>query len=51
MRKLISTGSPWETKAGYSRAVIANDTIYISGTSGHRPDVGVEAIAVHARPR
>lgn len=39
MGKLISTGSPWEAKVGYSRAVIADDTIYISGTSGHGPDV------------
>jgi enamine deaminase RidA (YjgF/YER057c/UK114 family) len=39
MRRLISTGSPWEAKAGYSRAVVAGDTIYISGTSGHGPDV------------
>ena len=36
---LISTGSPWEAKVGYSRAVIAGDTIYISGTAGHGPDV------------
>ncbi|VWB26844.1 endoribonuclease L-PSP [Burkholderia aenigmatica] len=39
MRELISTGSPWETKVGYSRAVIVNDTIYISGTAGKGSDV------------
>lgn len=39
MRKLISTDSPWETKVGYSRAVIVDDTIYISGTSGQGPDL------------
>lgn len=52
MRKLISTGSPWEAKAGYSRAVIAGDTIYISGTSGHGPDVYAQtkdALAVIGR--
>lgn len=39
MRQLISTGSPWESKVGYSRAVIVNDTIFISGTAGQGPDV------------
>lgn len=39
MRALVSTGSPWEEKVGYSRAVIVNDTIYISGTAGEGADV------------
>lgn len=39
MRKLVSTDSPWETEIGYSRAVIVDDAIYISGTSGQGPDV------------
>ncbi len=39
MRTLISSGSPWEEKVGYSRAVIVNDTIYISGTAGEGADV------------
>ena len=39
MRKLITTGSPWESKVGYSRAVLVNDTLYISGTAGKGPDV------------
>lgn len=38
MRKLITTGSPWEVRVGYSRAVVVDDTIYISGTSGQGPD-------------
>ena len=34
VRKLISTGSPMEKQAGYSRAVIDGDWIFISGTTG-----------------
>jgi enamine deaminase RidA (YjgF/YER057c/UK114 family) len=52
MRELISTGSPWEAKVGYSRAVVVDDTIYISGTSGHGPDAyaqAKEALAVVER--
>ncbi len=29
----ISTGSPWEAKMGYSRAVVAGDLVYISATA------------------
>jgi enamine deaminase RidA (YjgF/YER057c/UK114 family) len=39
MRQLISTGSPWGAKVGYSRAVITGDTIYLSGTAGEGPNV------------
>jgi enamine deaminase RidA (YjgF/YER057c/UK114 family) len=39
MHQRISTGSPWEPKVGYSRAVVADNTIYISGTAGKGPDV------------
>lgn len=33
MRKLITSGSPWESKVGYSRAVIVDDTLFMSGTA------------------
>ena len=35
MRTLISTGSPFEKQAGYSRAVIDGDSCFVSGTTGY----------------
>ncbi len=34
MRRLISSGSSFETKIGYSRAVVDGDWIFVSGTTG-----------------
>ena len=33
-RKLISSGSTFEAQIGYSRAVIAGDWVFVSGTTG-----------------
>jgi enamine deaminase RidA (YjgF/YER057c/UK114 family) len=33
-RQLISSGSTFEAKIGYSRAVVAGDWIFVSGTTG-----------------
>jgi enamine deaminase RidA (YjgF/YER057c/UK114 family) len=33
-RKLISSGSTFETKIGYSRAVVVGDWVFVSGTTG-----------------
>ena len=34
-RRLISTGSPFEKIAGYSRAVVDGDLVFVSGTTGY----------------
>src|ERR1700721_277551 len=34
-RRLISTGSPFEKPAGYSRAVVDGDFAFVSGTTGY----------------
>ena len=39
MSKRISSGSPYERKIGYSRAVVAGGFIYVAGTVAAGPDV------------
>ena len=41
MRTLYSSGSAWENKMGYSRAVQVGDSLYISATSAAGPDGSV----------
>ncbi len=33
-RQLVSTGSPFEDKAGYSRAVVQDNWCFVAGTTG-----------------
>ena len=35
MRRLVSTGSPFEREAGYSRAVASGEWCFVSGTTGY----------------
>ncbi len=35
MRKLISSGSTFEKQIGYSRALVQNDWVFVSGTTGY----------------
>ena len=37
-RKLISSGSEFEDKIGYSRAVVDGDYVFVSGTTGYNYD-------------
>ena len=35
MRRLISSGSTFESQIGYSRAVVSGDFVFVSGTTGY----------------
>ena len=37
-RRLISSGSSWEARYGYSRAVVDGDRVFVSGTAPVMPD-------------
>jgi enamine deaminase RidA (YjgF/YER057c/UK114 family) len=49
MRSLITSGSPWEAKMGYSRAVVVNDTIYISATAAAADEAGALPEGIYAQ--
>ena len=37
-RRRISSGGPWESVAGYSRAVVVGDSCWVAGTTDAGPD-------------
>jgi enamine deaminase RidA (YjgF/YER057c/UK114 family) len=45
-RTRISSGSAWESRIGYSRAVRVGDHVWVSGTTGTQPDGTVPEGAV-----
>ena len=50
-RQHIFTGSKFEELAGYARAVIDGDWIFVSGSSGHDPKTGEIAGNIEAQTR
>jgi enamine deaminase RidA (YjgF/YER057c/UK114 family) len=48
-RRHIQSGSVWEGRVGYSRAVRIGDFIFVSGTTGDGPDAYVQAKAAIAK--
>jgi enamine deaminase RidA (YjgF/YER057c/UK114 family) len=37
-RRQISSGGPWESVAGYSRAIVVGDSCWVAGTTDAGPD-------------
>ncbi|TZG28776.1 RidA family protein [Sphingomonas montanisoli] len=40
-RRLISSGSPFEKQAGYSRALVDGDWAFVAGTTGYDPETRI----------
>ena len=53
-RRRISSGGPWESAAGYSRAIVVGDSCWVAGTTDAGPDgtsahpgaIGAQTLAV-----
>ncbi len=48
-RRLISSGSPFEEVAGYSRAVADGAWVFVSGTSGYKDGKIADDVAAQAQ--
>lgn len=51
-RQLVSTGTVWEERVGYSRAVRVDDFVYVSGTTSTGDDgtvIGIDNPAAQTR--
>ncbi|HEV7134580.1 MAG TPA: Rid family hydrolase [Gaiellaceae bacterium] len=47
--RLISSGSAWEERYGYSRAVVADGRVYVAGTAPIMPDDADPPAGVYAQ--
>src|SRR5690606_30994267 len=50
-RRLISTGSPFEKTAGYSRAVVDGDWCFVAGTTGYDYETMTMPLTVEEQTR
>jgi len=50
-RHLISSGSPFETQVGYSRAVVQGDWCFVAGTTGYDPETRAMPVDVASQAR
>ncbi len=51
MRKLITSGSPWEAKIGYSRAVQVDNMLFVSASAATNPDGSVVSPELYEQTR
>lgn len=45
-RRAITSGSPFEAKVGYARAVVSGDFVFVAGTVGRDPETNLLPDAV-----